>query len=245
MYPISDQELSFSTVAHEWWREMPRDTSLQAVRTNLLSAIWAGRLVIRKPSSGEPMPPQELLQLAAKTKSHYGFLIEPTGGYYSHSSKAHPDGSVSVALFGHIALPDDPSQWTETQVRDAIAVLEPMAFYAFADNFRAGVSCMEIRRDDFAMYCHAAGYPLPVFWFRNRSARVPTAKAESECERWLRSLTRKPNGHPKAWYREESYRRFPGLSLRAFDRAWSRATPPTWQQAGARRKAVAIRQVSS
>jgi hypothetical protein len=236
MYPISDPELSFGTVAHEWAQEIPQHPDEREVHTHLLHAIWAGRLTVRKPASGEPMLPRELLHIVSLVKSHPGFDIAPTGVTRSSSSEEQSDGSVVVSLHGYIMLPDDPSLWTEQQVRDAIDVLRAQDLEAFTEQFRIGVSCLSVRQNDFAVYCHSAGYPLPNFWFGKHTAKLSISKAAIDCADWLRSLARKPKEHPKRWYREQAYHRFPGLSLRAFDRAWGSVTPQSWRKAGARRR---------
>lgn len=203
-------------------RELPQHPDERKVRTHLLHAIWVGALVVCKPTSGEPMLPRELLYIVFKVLPHPGFDISKTGATRSSSSDEQPDGGLVVNFHGHIMLPDDPSQWTEQQVHDAIDVLGVQGFDAFAQQFRIGVSCLSVRQDDFADYCRSAGYPLPTFWFGKHAVGPSIAKAERDCADWLQSLARKPKEQPKTWYREEAYRRFPGLSLRGFDRAWSR-----------------------
>ncbi len=198
MYPIPDPELSFATVANEWAREMPQHRDEREVRAHLLRAIWARRLVVRKPTSGEPMLARELLYVVFKAKPHPGFEISATGVTQSSSSEEQPDGSLVVSFHGHIMLPDDQSHWTEQQVHDAIDVLGVQGFEAFAEQFRVGVSCLSVRRNDFAVYCRSVGYPLPSFWFGKHTVKLSTAKAESDCADWLRSLARKPKEQPKS-----------------------------------------------
>lgn len=236
MYPIPDPELSFATVAHEWAREMPQRPDERKVRTHLLHTVWAGTLVVRKPTTGEPMLVRELLYVVFKAKPHPGFDISMSGVTRSSSSEEQPDGALVVSFHGHIMLADDPSEWTDQQVRDALDVLRVQGFDAFAEQFRIGVSCLSVRRDDFADYCRSAGYPLPTFWFGKHAIKTSVARAERDCADWLQSLARKPKEQPKKWYREEAYRRFPGLSLRGFDRAWSLVAPKSWREAGARRR---------
>ena len=138
---------------------MPQQPDGQAVKAHLLHAIWSSTLVVRKPTSGEPMLARELLYVVFKAKPHPGFDICSTGVTRSSSSEEQADGSLVVSFHGHIMLPDDPSQWTEQQIHDAIDVLGVQGFEAFAEQFRIGVSCMSVRRDDFADYCRSAGYP--------------------------------------------------------------------------------------
>lgn len=233
MYPISDPELPFATVAEEWAREMPQCRDEQDVRTHLLCAIWDGALVVRKPRSGEPMLPRELLSLVFKAKPHLGFDISATGATRSSSSEEQADGGGVVSFHGHIMLPDDSSQWTEQQVHDAIDVLGVQRFEEYSDLFRIGIIGLSVRRDDFADHCRSVGYPLPKFWFGKHTVKVSIAKAERDCADWLRPLTKGPKQHPKAWYRDEAIRCFLGLSSKGFDRVWRQVAPKEWQAAGA------------
>ncbi|MFN0191997.1 MAG: hypothetical protein ACKVP5_08455 [Aestuariivirga sp.] len=233
MFPISDTELPFAAVAHEWAREMPQRPDEREVCTHLLHAVWAGALVVRKPTSGEPMLPRELLCVVFKTKTHPGFDISANGVPRSSSSEEQPDGGVVVGLHGHITLPEDSSQWTEQQMHDAIDVLGEQRFEDFTEPFRSGVIGLSVRRDDFADYCRSAGYPLPIFWFGSRMVKSSTAKAERDCAEWLRPLTKQPKQYPKVWYLDEAMRHFPRLSSRGFDRVWRKVTPKKWRAAGA------------
>jgi hypothetical protein len=138
-----------------------------------------------------------------------------------------------MAVSSSAFMPDAPSDWTDQAVNDAIDVLRVQSFDAFSRNFCAGVFGLSLHRDDFKVYCLSLGYPLRNFWFGRHTARLSTAKAERDCADWLRSLARKPKEHPKAWYREEASRSFPGLSLHGFDRAWNREAPTSWRKSGA------------
>ena len=239
MNPIRDAELSFATVAAEWAREMPQRRDEREVRTHLLHAVWSGELLVRKPSSDEPMQPRALLHLVCLAKSHPGFDISASGTSQVSSLEEQPDGGVVVSFHGHVALPPDPCDWTDQAVNDAIDVLKVQPFDAFSQHFRVGVSCLRVLRDDFRVYCLSSGYALPSFWFGKQTPRLSIAKAERECADWLRSLGRRPKEHANTWYREEAQRRFPGLTLRGFDRAWSSVTPKSWRKAGARRRGSA------
>jgi hypothetical protein len=220
---------------------MPQRREEREVCSHLLHAFWAGELIIRRPSSGEPMQPRDLLQTVFLAKSHPGFDISASGVSQTSSSEEQPDGGVLISFHGHIALPDKPSDWTDQAVNDAIDVLRVQSFDAFSLHFRAGVFGLSVHRDDFKVYCLSLGYPLPSFWFGRHTTRRSSAKAERDCAEWLRSLGRRPKEQPKTWYREEAYRRFPGLSLNGFNRAWNRVTPKSWRRPGAsRRRPVSI-----
>jgi len=60
-------------------------------------------------------------------------------------------------------------------------------------------------------------------------ARPTTAGAENQCRRWLVAMMKKAPTQPtpKAAALEEALAKFPGLSKRAFDRAWSAAIRET------------------
>jgi hypothetical protein len=73
MYPLRDSTLVLSYLAHEWARELAQRPSEDDVMNHLLSAIWAGELVVRKPETSEPVTPEDLLKMAALTKDHPGF----------------------------------------------------------------------------------------------------------------------------------------------------------------------------
>src|SRR5262245_45168235 len=51
MYPRRDPSLVLSYLANEWARELVQRPSEDAVINHLVSAIWAGELVARKPET--------------------------------------------------------------------------------------------------------------------------------------------------------------------------------------------------
>jgi hypothetical protein len=233
MYPLRDSTLTLANLAYEWGRELAQRPSEVAVMNHLLSAIWAGELIARKPTTGEPTTPDDLLGMVVLTKAHPGIEIRDTGETRSSSSIELPDGGIDIDLRAVIALPEDPERWTIEQKHAAIGVLSHRPLSDFTAAFRVAISLVDVTRDDFANYCASAGYPLPAFWFGKQTLRTSLAKAERDCAEWLRSLAKEPKQHPKAWYRDEAIRRFPGLSAKGFDRAWKRATPKEWWMAGA------------
>lgn len=233
MYPLRDSTLTLSNVAFEWARELAQRPSKDTVMNHLVTAVWAGELIIRKAATAEPITPESLLKIVFLTKDHPEIEIHESGETRSSSSKELPDGSIEIDFRAVIVLPNDPECWTMEQQRAAIDVLSKRALSDFAVAFRVSVSLFDVRRDDFASYCVSAGYPLPAFWFGKQKLQPSLAKAERDCAEWLRSLVKAPKQHPKAWYRDEAIRRFLGLSSKGFDRAWRRTTPKEWQTAGA------------
>jgi hypothetical protein len=62
------------------------------------------------------------------------------------------------------------------------------------------------------------------------------ARAEEECERWLRALTERPKNRGAAFEAAKAACKEIGpLSMKAFDRVWPRAVPAAWREPGARK----------
>lgn len=236
MYPLRYPQLPLPSVAHEWARELPQKPSEETVMSHLMNAIWRSELILRRPTTGEPITPEDLLKWVLLAQDHPGFTICERGETRSSSFTELPDGSAKIDFHPVILLPSDPARWTEEQQRAAIDVLSHCALSDFAEPFQIGVWSLDVTRDDFASYCRSAGFPLPPFWFGKQTVRPSLAGAERDCADWLRSLSKGPKQYPKGWYRDEAIRRFPGLSSNGFDRAWRRGTLKAWRKGGAPRK---------
>lgn len=68
---------------------------------------------------------------------------------------------------------------------------------------------------------------------RRASAKPSIAAAERACEAWLRKeIEADAPSKAKAAWRADAQSRFEGLSVRAFERAWSLVAPAKWRTAG-------------
>src|SRR5262249_8914648 len=128
---------------------MPQRRAEREVCSHLLRAIWAGELIVRRTPYGEPMQVRELLQIVFLAKSHPGFDISGTGVSQDSSSEEQPDGGVVISFHGHIALPENSSDWTDQAVGDAINVLRHQPFDAFGQHVRVLVYSLLVHRDYF------------------------------------------------------------------------------------------------
>ena len=85
-----------------------------------------------------------------------------------------------------------------------------------------------VSRADLSAWCESTGRPRPRFWF---AAAATTAKARSDCRRWLlRNVNAGAKDRPKDRYFEEAARLIPGLSRNAFDEIWRQTVPDVWKR---------------
>ena len=92
-----------------------------------------------------------------------------------------------------------------------------------------------VRRNALIAWCEREGFDPPSFIAKKPP--VPTAGAEAKAQEWLRkSIDAVQSGSEaklsKGQYRELAQEKFPGLSVRGFDRIWDTVVPNSWRRAG-------------
>lgn len=101
-----------------------------------------------------------------------------------------------------------------------------------------------IARADLVSWAHANG--IKSSFLREspiRAFNLPAVgvNAETECKKWLQQEMAEPPEGPRKHYFDEARQRWPGLSERAFDRAWGGAAASSscgaeWIKAGRKRR---------
>ena len=133
-----------------------------------------------------------------------------------------------------VLLPAEPNKWAEGELEAAFAVLAEWEggtlLGQFVCHFRRPVG--PSRR--FCRVVRPAGVAAPSFWFRTKwpsKGVQASGGATYDCQCWLRECAATDAARrPKAAWRTEALRRFPGLSKRAFERLWARIAPLEWKE---------------
>ena len=234
MYPLRNDDLMLSRLATEWAQEMPARPTEHAIMTLLLRAVWQRELFALHLDDRSACP-EDLLKLV-RLSEHPGFEIYANGSPDRVESVELPDGGLEVHYNRFVVLPADLTNLSAEQRQSAIEELSVMQFDHFSDAFRGFVRMLRVTREEFGRYCDEAGYPRPYFWFGKARAKASKAKPEGDCAKWLQLLAQGKKEHPKPWYRDEALRKFPNLSERGFNRAWTPSVPASWRKKGRKSK---------
>lgn len=95
------------------------------------------------------------------------------------------------------------------------------------------LEAIELPKNVFAMWCDRNGFLKPNFWFGKDGKPKLTAKAKSDCCRWLKERVKEGKKCGKPEYRRQAIQQFPKLSERSFDDVWSDVVPISWKKSGA------------
>lgn len=95
------------------------------------------------------------------------------------------------------------------------------------------LEAVELPKNVFAMWCDRKGFLRPNFWFGKVAKPQLTAKAKSDCRRWLKERVKEGKTWGKSEYRRQAMQQFPNISGRSFDNVWSAEVPESWKKSGA------------
>ena len=220
-------------MAKHWARDVPQRPPVQEVFAQLVASVWRGELdVVGSP--GRPEVRRHLLEALVRLCDHPGVAIFPDAASVPDPITPQADGGALVDTRTFVFLPRDLASWDAKVAEAACAALALVDPETYSLEFRTVLRMRTISRVEFERYCLTKGFPLPPFWFGPRRRRTATAKAKSDCRRWLKELVaaeEKPA--PKAMLWREAKTKFPHLSERAFEEVWDELVPPHWRAAGA------------
>jgi hypothetical protein len=230
MYPLNEEALSLSEIAHHWSRQLPGSPPYREVMKRLLSAFWLGDLPTFRESSGisgDEVRFKLLKGLAHLEVTLPGILIHPHDAVPPPQVQHMPDGSSVYDTRTYVCWPT-----ADGNPEGAYRLLATVGPMDYAEGARPLINSPMVRKEDFKTFCQANGYGLPPFWF-SRERTTSSAAAETGRRKWLTELTRagKRRGS-KASLQVEALAKFPGLSERAFERVCAAGAPPDWKRAG-------------
>lgn len=95
------------------------------------------------------------------------------------------------------------------------------------------LEAVELTKDIFAAWCDRQGFLRPHFWFGKVAKPQATARAKSDCGRWLKERVKEGKKWGKVEYRRQAIQQFPTLSMRSFNDVWDEEVPESWKKSGA------------
>ncbi len=165
MYPLSESSLSLNEIARHWRRSIKQRPPWEEVFDLLLKAVWSRELV-RRGSSGQKIPLEQLLRVTSLVRSQPGILFYENEGDLPPEKTELEDGSAKFDLRKRIYLPCDQSIWTPEITSAACESLATCTLQDYEpDLVRIALCMLEVDRTDFAAFCDARGYARPDFWF--------------------------------------------------------------------------------
>ena len=231
MYPLADTALALHDLVEHWLKHRDDRATASDLISELLRRFWLGELPLRAPLRDQPWERRDLLVVLRTT-------LPPEEVELLFTLEDEPVDELVIELPPRVRLPADPTTWSEAALDAAYAALAEWRSGDYTSHALPALTAFLVDREDFGALCDRERWPRPLFWFRTRwpsqGVRVRAAAAQ-DCREWLRACAKAQVAmRPIPEWCAEALRRFPGLTKRAFHRAWAKEALPAWRRPGRR-----------